>query len=210
MKTQKIPEATIVRLSMYSRFLNNLANNGVTIVSSEEIAKGLNGSPAQVRKDLAYFGEFGTRGVGYNVRDLNEQIKKILGLTHKWKAILVGAGHLGTALINHKAFMTRGFEIQAVFDNAPQKIGQTIGGVPVYDVAELVDYVKREKAQIGIIAIPPAHAQEAADLLVQGEIKAILNFAPCVITVPPQVEMRSVDFTVYLEVLTYNVETNRK
>lgn len=210
MKTQKIPEATIQRLSVYSRFLNELERNGVTIVSSEEVAKGLNGSPAQVRKDLAYFGEFGTRGVGYNVRHLNEQLKKILGLTHEWKVIIVGAGNLGTALIHHKAFQERGFVFQAVFDNDPQKIGRKMGDVLIYDIAELAQFVQQKQIQIGIVAIPPSQAQEVVNLLVQSGIKAILNFAPCVISVPPTVELRSVDLSVNMEILSYNLEANNR
>lgn len=210
MKTLKIPEATILRLSVYSRFVNELEKNGVTIVSSEEVAKGLKGSPAQVRKDLAYFGEFGTRGVGYNVKDLNNQLKKILGLTHQWNVVIVGAGNLGTALIHHKAFKERGFDIQAIFDNDPQKIGRKMGVLPIYDITEMLEYVKQAQVQIGIVAIPPAHAQEAVDLLVQGGIKAILNFAPCVISVPPNVELRSVDLTMNMEILTFNIESNKR
>ncbi len=210
MKTLKIPEATIIRLSVYSRLLDYLHKNGVMIVSSGEIARGVDGSPAQVRKDLAYFGEFGTRGVGYNVKDLNEQVKKILGLMHKWKVIIVGAGNLGSALIHFKGFKERGFNIQAIFDNDQNKVGQKIGDVPVYDILELEEHVKTKEIEIAIVAIPARHAQEVVDILVNSGIKAILNFAPCVISVPRHIELRSVDLTVNMEILTFNLVVNKR
>lgn len=210
MKTLKIPEATIIRLSVYSRFLDHLHKNGVMIVSSGEIARGVDGSPAQVRKDLAYFGEFGTRGVGYNVKDLNEQVKKILGLMHNWKVIIAGAGNLGSALIHFKGFKERGFNIQAIFDNDQNKVGQKIGDIPIYDILEMEQYVKTKEIAIAIVAIPARHAQKVVDILVKADIKAILNFAPCVISVPRHIELRSVDLTVNMEILTFNLALNKK
>ncbi|MBZ4652876.1 MAG: AT-rich DNA-binding protein [Peptococcaceae bacterium] len=210
MKTLKIPEATIIRLSVYSRYLTQLDKNGITTISSGEIADGVGGTPAQVRKDLAYFGEFGTRGVGYNVRDLNEQIIKILGLSNKWNVVIVGAGNLGSALTQYKGFLERGFNVVAVFDNDINKVGLRLSGIPIYPIARAEEIVKQERVQIGIIAVPAPYAQEVADTLVQAGVKAILNFAPRVISVPDDVELRNVDLAVNLEILTFNLGMNKK
>lgn len=210
MKNMKIPEATIIRLSVYSRYLHQLEKRGITTVSSGEVAEGVNGSSAQVRKDLAYFGEFGTRGVGYNVRDLNQQIIKILGLTNRWNVVIVGAGNLGSALGQYKGFLERGFNILAVFDNDITKIGLKIGGVPIYPISQLHEYIKKENVQIGIVAVPAPYAQEVVDILVDAGIAGILNFAPRVISVPKEVEHRNVDLAVNLEILTYNMVMNKR
>lgn len=204
-KFMKIPEATIIRLSVYSRYLSSLEERGIASISSGEIAEGVGGSPAQVRKDLAYFGEFGTRGVGYNVKDLNEQIIKILGLNQKWKAIIVGAGNLGSALAHYKGFKDRGFEIVGIFDNDLNKVGLKINDIPILPINKLSEMVKKENVRIGIIAVPGSYAQEIADSFVDAGIVAILNFAPRVIIVPDNVEMRNVDLAVNLEILTFNL-----
>ncbi|MCR4441033.1 MAG: redox-sensing transcriptional repressor Rex [Peptococcaceae bacterium] len=209
MKALKIPEAAIIRLSVYSRYLNQLEKNGVTTVSSVDIAEGVNNSPAQVRKDLAYFGEFGTRGVGYNVKELNRHIVKILGLDVEWKVIIAGAGNLGSALTQYRGFQERGFNIMAVFDNDVNKVGLMIGGIPILPTTRLAEFIKRENVQVGIIAVPARHAQEVVDVMVGAGIKAILNFAPRVLSVPSHVEYRSVDLAVNLEVLTFNMVANK-
>lgn len=206
MKTLKIPEATIIRLSVYSRYLTQLDIKGVTNISSGEIAEGVGGSPAQVRKDLAYFGEFGTRGVGYNVKDLNRHIVRILGLNKSWKVIIVGAGNLGSALTQYKGFKERGFKIVGVFDNDLNKVGLTLNGIPISPINKMKEIVQTEKADIGIIAVPSHFAQDVADSMVESGIKAILNFAPVVISVPVEVELRNVDLAVNLEILTFNMQ----
>lgn len=208
MKTLKIPEATIIRLSVYSRYLVQLDQKGITSISSGEIAEGVGGSPAQVRKDLAYFGEFGTRGVGYNVKDLNQHIMRILGLNRKWKVIIVGAGNLGSALSQYKGFRERAFEIIGVFDNDVNKIGLTLNGIPINPINKLKEISKVKEVDIGIIAVPAPFAQDIADAMVESGIKAILNFAPVVISVPVEVELRNVDLAVNLEILTFNLELN--
>lgn len=205
MKILKIPEATINRLSVYSRYLNQLEKNDIITVSSGEIAEGVSGSPAQVRKDLAYFGEFGTRGVGYNVVDLNRHIKKILGLNNRWNVVIVGAGNLGSALTGYKGFQERGFNILAVFDNDVNKVGLRIGGVPIYPISRMIEFIKTENVQIGIVAVPAQFAQEVVDTLLEAGIKAILNFAPKVVNVPPHIDYRNVDLVVNLEILTFNM-----
>lgn len=209
MKTLKIPEATIIRLSVYSRHLTEVDRKGIITISSGEIAEGVGVSPAQVRKDLAYFGEFGTRGVGYNVKDLRRHILRILGLGQDWSVSLVGIGNLGLALSTYKGFRERGFVITSIFDNDPKKIGTTINGVEVTSIDQIEETAAANKTQIGIIAAPSAFAQEIADKLVLSGVKAILNFAPVVLNVPPEVELRNVDLAVNLEVLTFNVGAQR-
>lgn len=209
MKTLKIPEATIIRLSVYSRHLTDVDRKGIITTSSGDIAEGVGVSPAQVRKDLAYFGEFGTRGVGYNVKDLRQHILRILGLSVDWSVALVGAGHLGIALSSYKGFRERGFIITSVFDSDPNKIGTLISDVEVMPIERLEEVVKQNHTHIGIIAVPSAYAQEIADKLISAGVQAILNFAPVVLNVPPEIELRNVDLAVNLEVLTFNVGSHR-
>lgn len=209
MKTLKIPEATIIRLSVYSRYLTEVDRKGIVTISSGDVAEGVGVSPAQVRKDLAYFGEFGTRGVGYNVKDLHHHILKILGLSQDWSVTLVGLGNLGLALSSYKGFRERGFVITSIFDSDPEKIGTQVKGVEVMPIDKLEEVVAANKTQIGIIAVPAPAAQDIADKLVASGVKAILNFAPGVLNVPPEVELRNVDLAVNLEVLTFNVGAQR-
>ena len=205
MKTLKIPEATIIRLSVYSRHLTEVDRKGIITTSSGDIADGVGVSPAQVRKDLAYFGEFGTRGVGYNVKDLRQHILRILGLSVDWSVTLVGVGNLGLALSSYKGFSERGFIITSIFDSDPSKVGTAIGNVEVLPIEKLEEVVKQNRTQIGIVAVPAAVAQEIADKLISAGVQAILNFAPVVLNVPPEIELRNVDLVVNLEVLTFNV-----
>jgi redox-sensing transcriptional repressor len=204
-KIPKIPEATITRLSVYSRFLVELDKKNTVTISSNEIAEGVGVSPAQVRKDLAYFGEFGTRGVGYNVKDLHNYIIKILGLDHDWHVVMVGAGRLGTALSMYDGFRQRGFKVVGIFDTDPQKIGQKINGVEICPLEHLEEIAKTEEARIGIITVPATEAQDVADKLINAGVKSILNFAPRNLNVPLDVEVRNVDLAVNLEVLTFNL-----
>lgn len=205
MKTLKIPEATIIRLSVYSRHLTEVDRKGIITTSSGDIADGVGVSPAQVRKDLAYFGEFGTRGVGYNVKDLRQHILRILGLSVDWSVTIVGVGNLGLALSSYKGFSERGFIITSIFDSDPAKVGTMIGDVEVLPIEQLEEVVKRNRTQIGIVAVPAVAAQEIADQLIKAGVQAILNFAPVVLNVPPEIELRNVDLVVNLEVLTFNV-----
>ncbi len=209
MKTLKIPEATITRLSVYSRYLAHVDRRGVTTISSGEIADGVGVSPAQVRKDLAYFGEFGTRGVGYNVKDLYWHIIKILGLNTTWSVVIIGAGNLGTALSMYGGFRERGFKVVGIFDNDPHKIGYRLNGVEIYPMERLKEIIEREKANIAIIAVPADHAQDVANLLVETSIQGILNFAPRALNVPDHIELRNVDLSVNLELLTFNLAVRR-
>lgn len=205
MKALKIPEATIVRLSVYSRFLEQAEKRGIVTISSGEIAEGVGVSPAQVRKDLAYFGEFGTRGVGYNVKDLLKHTLKILGLNGKWSVVVVGAGNLGSALVSYRGFRERGFEIVGVFDNDLTKIGKRIMDLEVIGTEKLEQVVKENDVKIGIITVPASVAQDVVNILVKSGVKAILNFAPTVITVPDDVEVRDMDLATRLEILTFQL-----
>ncbi len=210
MKKVKIPEATIIRLSVYSRFLSQADERGINTISSGEIAEGVGVSPAQVRKDLAYFGEFGTRGVGYNVKDLQRYITKILGLNRGWSIVIVGAGNLGTAFSRYGGFRKRGFRVVAIFDIDPSKVGNSLNGVCIYHLKQLPEIVKKEKVNIGVIAVPAKSAQEVADNLIGAGIRAILNFAPTSINVDREVELRNVDLSVNLEILTFNLSNYKR
>jgi len=205
MKVFKIPEATVGRLSVYSRFLCQISKKGIITISSVDIAQGVGVSPAQVRKDLAYFGEFGTRGVGYNVKDLYNNILKILGLNKRWKAVLVGTGNLGTALCTYDGFKERGFDIVGIFDNDPQKIGSKMNDLEIMPVEALPEVIKKNQVKIGIITVPSEYAQDIANLLIENNVTTLLNFAPRLLAVPRDVIVRNVDLSVNLEILTFNV-----
>ncbi len=205
MKTLRVPEATIIRLSVYSRYLEQLDRKGVITISSVEIADGVGVSPAQVRKDLAYFGEFGTRGVGYNVRDLMHYTSKILNLNEPWPLVLVGAGNLGFALSTYKGFNNRGFSVVGIFDNDLTKIGKKIVDMEVSPPEKMPEIIAKHNVKIGIIAVPAKAAQEVADLMIKNGLVAILNFAPVSLNVPEHIELRNVDLSVNLEILTFNL-----
>ena len=205
MKALKIPEATIVRLSVYSRFLEQADKKGIVTTSSSEIAEGAGVSPAQVRKDLAYFGEFGTRGVGYNVKDLLRHTLKILGLNGAWNVVVIGAGNLGSALVSYRGFKERGFNIVGVFDNDLTKIGKRLVNLEVMGTEKLGQVISENDVRIGIITVPASAAQDAANLLVNAGIRAILNFAPTVLNIPDEIEMRDMDLSTRLELLTFRL-----
>ncbi|MBN2331615.1 MAG: redox-sensing transcriptional repressor Rex [Deltaproteobacteria bacterium] len=203
-KEVKIPEATIKRLSTYINCLERLDDEGFQVVSSELLGDSCQISPAQIRKDLSYFGEFGVRGVGYDTKELAEQIKIILGLDIIWPTVLVGVGHLGQALLNFTFFRIHGFRMVAAFDSDPRKIGTEVTeGVIIQSVDELAETTSREKAMIGIVTVPAQYAQGTADLLVKGGVTGILNFAPFKVKVPEHVTMRNVSILSELDNLAY-------
>lgn len=205
MKAYKIPEATVMRLSVYSRYLHQLMDDGIGSVSSDEIAKGVGVSSAQVRKDLAYFGEFGTRGVGYKADILYGHLMKILGLDRSWNAIIIGAGKLGSALALYQGFNVRGFIVRAILDNDSARIGTKLGDIEVEPLDVLADRVQEHDITIGIVTVPAAAAQEVTDKLINAGVKAILNFSPRVLKVPNRIILRNVDLSVNLEVLSFNI-----
>jgi len=207
MKAPRVSEATVTRISMYSRYLEKIDRNGIISVSSGEIADGVGVSPAQVRQDLAYFGEFGTRGVGYNVQDLMRYTLKILGLDREWNVIIIGAGNLGCALCAYKGFNERGYKIVGVFDNDLTKIGKKVGFLEVLSMERMGSLIKEKDVKIGIIATPEYSAQEVADYMVGNGIKSILNFAPRPLTLPENIDVRNVDLSVTLEILTFHMST---
>jgi redox-sensing transcriptional repressor len=200
----QISELTTNRLSVYLRCLNELDDAGVRAVSSQSLAGQFHLNAAQIRKDLAYFGEFGVRGVGYYVRDLKRHLRQILGLDQKLRVAIMGAGNLGLALADYAGFRQEGFEIAALFENRSEKVGQhSRGGVPIYDIADLKKIARRDGIRIAVIAVPAAAAQSVLNLVVASGIKAILNFSPGALEVPPEVKLKSVDLTVSLESLSF-------
>lgn len=206
MKFSKIPTATITRLSIYSRHLEALAQEGVKIIASDKLAQKCGINPAQIRKDLAYFGEFGIRGVGYFVKELLFEIKRILGLNKAWKMALVGIGNLGSALLAHQNFIRQGYEFAAVFDVDPAKVGRRLpSGQMIHHLDELEQVIKEKDVEIGVIATPGAQAQAVALRLIQVGIRAILNFAPIQLQVPEGMAVENVDFSVKLDNLAYHL-----
>ncbi len=208
MKYSKIPEATIRRLSRYARCLEEMDEKGEKVVSSAQLANKCMVNAAQVRKDLAYFGEFGIRGVGYYVKDLLSDIRRILGLNKEWRMALIGVGNLGSALLSYKDFLKQNYKIVAAFDIDPPKVigrvSEKLGKpVEVLHINRLKEVAKERKIEIGLIATPPSEAQGVANLLVDAEIRGILNFAPAQITVPDGFEVKDVFFTTILDNLAY-------
>lgn len=204
MKRAKIPGATVGRLSTYGRILIQLEEEGVEVASSAQLAARCGLNPAQIRKDLAYFGEFGIRGVGYRIKELKSNLKDILGVTKVWKVALVGAGKLGSALVAYKGFLTHGFEIEAIFDKYPESCVLPIGnGRKVLPLDEILRVVPHMGILIGIIAVPQEGAQDVVDLLVRAGVKGILNFAPIRPNVPEFVKVKNVDLGSELESLAF-------
>jgi redox-sensing transcriptional repressor len=201
---EPVSELTTNRLSVYLRCLNALDAAGVRTVSSQMLAEQFHLNAAQIRKDLAYFGEFGVRGVGYYVKDLKRHLRQILGLDRKVRVAIMGAGNLGLALADYPGFRQEGFEIAALFDNVTTKVGQqSRGGVPILDIKELKRFVSREKVGIAVIAVPGPSAQQVVNLVVSAGVKAVLNFSPGTLRVPSDVKVKGVDLTVSLESLSF-------
>jgi len=199
----RISDSTVRRLSGYYRILVELHEAKETTVSSYGLAQRAGVTPAQVRKDLSFFGHFGKRGTGYDVRSLLGEIQGILGLDRRWKVCLVGAGNLAHALFAYKEFAREGFEIQAVLDNDPAKIGQEWGAVRVEPVQDLARVVKERGVEIGIITTPASAAQEVANLFAAAGVHGILNFAPRKLFVPTHINLRNVNLAIELESLTF-------
>ena len=209
MKKKNIPSVTINRLSIYHRCLEKILETqneeDLKIISSFKITEMTGINSAQIRKDLAYFGEFGKRGLGYPVIDLSRELKKILGLDKEWSVVIAGAGNLGKALVRYKGFQKKGFIIKGIFDNNPLKIGKKLGHIFIYDIKEIEKFIQTDKISIGIIVVPADLAQEVADKMVTGGIKAILNFAPIHIILPPEIKIHNVDLSTEFEGLTYHL-----
>ena len=200
---RRIPDATVVRLPIYLRILVEQGEMEVESISSEGLAELAGVNAAKVRKDLSYLGTYGTRGVGYEVAFLVYQIRRELGLTHDWPVVIVGAGNLGQALAGYGGFGERGFPVAGVVDIEPSKVGSVIGGVCVRHIDDLHQIVQSRRVSIGVVATPPAAAQDAADRLVRAGVTSILNFAPVVLAVPRGISVRKVDLAVELQILSY-------
>src|SRR4249919_368499 len=200
---RRIPEASVARLPVYLRILSDQLEQGVTTISSEELAELAGVNAAKVRKDLSYLGSYGTRGVGYDVEFLLHQISRELGLTHDWPVVIVGVGNLGHALANYRGFGARGFQIVALVDADPAKVGTQIGYLSVAALDVLPRVVADCGIAIGIIATPAGAAQEVADRLVDAGVTSILNFAPAVVSVPTGVSLRKVDLAIELQILSF-------
>lgn len=206
----KISDYTVRRLSTYYRILETLEHQGTDVVSSAALADLAGTNSAQIRKDLSYFGNFGKRGRGYRVEMLKTEIKTILGLHRRWKVVLAGAGNLGHALCSYKDFARHGFEIVAVFDVDPEKVGGKWEGVGIHHIDEARDIIARTGAELAIIATPGTAAQEVVNRLREAGVRGFLNFAPKKIETPQQVRLRNVNITIELEGLTYALHSARE
>ena len=201
---EQVSELTTNRLSVYLRCLNELDAGGTQTISSQALAEQFHLNAAQIRKDLAYFGEFGVRGVGYYVKDLKRHLRQILGLDRKLRVAVMGAGNLGLALADYPGFRREGFEIVALFDVAAAKIGdESRSGVPIFDIRELKKIARREHIDIAVIAVPAESAQPVLEQVVAAGVKAVLNFSPGTLKTPSGVKLKNVDLTQSLESLSF-------
>ncbi|HEV8356052.1 MAG TPA: redox-sensing transcriptional repressor Rex [Gemmatimonadales bacterium] len=200
---RKIAESTVRRLSLYLRFLEEFEEQGADTVSSEALAGRGGTTSAQVRKDLSFFGSFGKRGLGYPVHELRLKIRDILGLDRRYRVVVVGAGKIGSALVQYGGFRERGFDLAAIYDNDPAKIGNRWDGLTVRDVGQLERDLRHDRADIAALVTPAEAAQDVADRLVRSGVSAILNFAPVQLQVPPQVAVKTVNLVLELEALSY-------
>jgi redox-sensing transcriptional repressor len=199
-----IPDATVARLPVYLRALTTLADQGIDVCSSHQLASAAGVNPAKLRKDLSYLGSYGTRGVGYDVEYLRYQIARELGQTQDWDVVIVGVGHLGSALSTYRGFTTRGIRIAALIDTDPKRIGTEVGGITVEPLTHLSKIVRKRHIAIAVIATPAEAAQQVADALVAAGVTSILNFAPAIVTVPDGVDVRKVDLSIELQILAYH------
>lgn len=199
----EIPEVVIERLPVYARALAALQARGLDVVSSQDLGDQLGVTPAQIRKDLSYFGRFGKQGRGYNVNRLMDELRQILGLDRSWAMVLIGVGQLGRAILHYGGFGPQGFHVVEAFDASPEQIGQQIGTASIRDVADLPDYLSRAHIDIGIVSVPGQYAQGVIDALVAGGVRAILNYAPISAQVPTGVHIRQIDPVLALQSMTY-------
>ena len=203
-----VPNPAVRRLSLYLRQLEAFKRKDRRTISSKQLGESLGLTDAQVRKDFAYFGQFGHPGIGYRVEDLIAQVKKILGTDKTWNVLLIGAGNLGRALLAYKGFDQKGFRLVAVFDADPGKVGKKHAGFVIQSIDDLPRTVREQNIKLGILAVPADHAQDVADALVAAGVRGLLNFAPVSITVPPDVALNAVDLAVQLEQLSFQVNVS--
>jgi redox-sensing transcriptional repressor len=206
MNEKPIPDIVVGRLPLYLRALHHMILEGRQLTSSQELAERLGISAAQIRKDLSHFGEFGKQGTGYNIEFLAEQLERILKVDRVWNMAVVGAGDIGSAVARYQGFANRGFKITLIFDNDPEKIGQHIGPFTVNNMTQMGTLIQAENIKVAMIAVPTAYAQAVADQLVSAGIKAILNYAPLNINVPPGVWVEYTDPVTHLQHMTYYLD----
>ena len=205
---RKVAESTVRRLSLYLRFLEEFEEQGIDTISSEALASRGGTTSAQVRKDLSFFGSFGKRGLGYAVPELAGRLREILGLERRYRVAVIGAGKIGSALVQYRGFGQRGFDIVAIFDADPAKIGRQWNGLAVQDIANLETELARQPVDMAVLVTPAEAAQPVADRLVRLGVRAILNFAPLQLSVPAEVVVKTVNLALELETLSYAL-TNR-
>jgi redox-sensing transcriptional repressor len=201
--TAEVPEVVISRLPQYVRILSQLLGDGVEVTNSQQLGDKLQVTPAQIRKDLSYFGRFGKQGRGYRVRHLLTELKQILGLDCEWNVAVVGVGRLGNAILNYPGFNPDGFHLVAAFDSNPGRVGEAVGGVSVQPMSDMSDTVATRDITIAIVAVPSAHTQSVIDQLVACGVRAILNYAPINAQVPEGVWVRNIDPVLALQSMTY-------
>lgn len=199
----EVPEVVIARLPQYVRMLSQLLEDGVAVTNSQQLGARLQVTPAQIRKDLSYFGRFGKQGRGYNVRELLAELKQILGLNAQWNVAVVGVGRLGNAILNYPGFTPDGFHLVAAFDSSPDNVGCQVGGIRVQAMGALAETVAARRIAIAIVAVPSGDTQAVVDRLVACGVRAILNYAPVNAQVPAGVQVRSIDPVLALQSMTY-------
>ncbi len=203
-----VPEVVVLRLPQYLRVLSQLLHAGAEVVSSQQLGEALQMTPAQIRKDLSYFGRFGKQGRGYNTPHLLAELRQILGLDQEWPTALVGVGRLGRAIIEYPGFDPEGFKLVAAFDVNPQMVGQRVGRLIVRGMPEMLQVLQEMGIRIGIVAVPGQHAQHVIEQLIAGGVKAILNYAPVSPQAPADVKVRSVDPVLALQSMTYHLRSS--
>ncbi len=202
----EIPEVVIDRLPVYFRLLSRIADEGRTVISSQELGDELDVTPAQIRKDLSYFGRFGKQGRGYSVQRLLEELRLILGLDRRWTIVVVGIGRLGRAVASYPGFQSQGFDISGRYDADPELIGTEVDGDLVRDVADLEDDLRRSPVDIGVVTVSAPHAQDVANVLTRGGVRAILNYTPTRLQVPAGVELKHINPVIFLQSMTYHLK----
>ena len=206
MNADKIPDIIIGRLPVYLRALQRLSDRGIQTTSSQELGEIVGISAAQIRKDISQFGEFGKQGTGYSIPFLIERLRGIMKIERVWDVVIVGMGDMGHALARYNGFTDRGFRIKMVFDNDPAKVGQKVGDFEITDIAGMAEKIKQNKIKIAMLTVPAKVAQEMADQLVKAGVKAILNYAPISLNVPPGVRVQYIDPVTHLQRMTYYLD----
>lgn len=202
-----IPDVVVLRLPLYVRALTQLQDSGIEVVSSHALGDKLQITPAQIRKDLSYFGRFGKQGRGYNVGYLLQELRTIMGLDQDWRAALIGVGRLGRAIISYPGFSREGFQVVAIFDASPNLVGTELDGITIRAMEDLGPVIRDLGVHIGIVAVPEEHAQGVVDLLIESSIKGILNYAPISPQVPEGVWVRNIDPVLSLQTLTFHLKS---